>query len=85
MLLGPYHHAGVIYLGIMGLMALRVRHTPIRFPANILYTPVTLTMAPGGVETSVFQNTSGPVSASVEFSFERPWMRIFKFIVYPSG
>ncbi len=28
----------------------------------------TLTMAPGGVETSVFQNTIVPASASVEFS-----------------
>ncbi len=38
-------------------------------------------MAPGGVETSVFQNTIFPESASVEFSFDTPAMRIFKLIV----
>ncbi len=35
-------------------------------------------MAPGGVETSVFQNTIFPESTSVDFSFGAPGMRIFK-------
>ncbi len=41
----------------------------------------TLTMAPGGVETSVFHNTVVPESAQVDFSFDTPGMRIFKLIL----
>ncbi len=37
----------------------------------------TLTMAPGGVETSVLQNTIVPES----FSFGTPGMRIFKLFI----
>ncbi len=40
----------------------------------------TLTMAPGGVETSVLHNTIVPDSAQVDFSFDTPGMRIFKLI-----
>ncbi len=39
-------------------------------------------MAPGVVETSVFLNTIFSKSASVDFSFGTPGMRIFKLKVY---
>ncbi len=38
----------------------------------------TLKMAPGGVETSVFRNTTFPENANVDFSFGTPGMRIVK-------
>ncbi len=45
---GAYYHANIFLLGPltgnhdvrMGFMVLPVRPTPIRFPINILYTPV---------------------------------------------
>ncbi len=76
-------------------MVLRVRPTPTRLPNIILYTPVnntslrstpsvvkTLTMAPGGVETSVFRNTTFPKSANFDFPFATPGVRILKPILY---
>ncbi len=38
-------------------------------------------MAPGGFETSVFQNTIVPESAHVDISFGTPGMRFFKLIL----